>query len=93
MKLDAEEIQKLRTKDEIVAPVKREYKKVGSMILKRGMTLFAFDFETGVLEPVKIDRRKSIVDFYGRSVKNARAEYNPKALYVQALNRKNAEKK
>ena len=39
MKLDAEEIQKLRTKDEIVAPVKREYKKVESMILKRGMTL------------------------------------------------------
>lgn len=39
MKLDAEEIQKLRTKDEIVVLVKQEYKKVGSMILKRGMTL------------------------------------------------------
>ena len=77
----------------VVAPVKQEYKKVGSINLKRGMTLYEFDFKTLVLKPVQIDRRQAMVDINGRPVKNARATYNPNALYIQALNMKNAEKK
>lgn len=93
MKLTAEETERFRIKDEIVAPAKLEYKKVGSIILKPGMTLYAFSFETGILEPVKIDRKETMIGFDGKPVKNARAEYNPKALYIQALNTKNAERK
>ena len=93
MKIVQEEPQKLKTDYEIVAPVKQEYKKVGSINLKRGMTLYEFDFKTLVLKPVQIDRRQAMVDINGRPVKNARATYNPNALYIQALNMKNAEKK
>lgn len=93
MKLTTEEIQRLQTDHEIVAPVKQEYKKIGSMILKRGMTLFAFDLKTGILEPVKIERKEAMIDINGNIVKNARAEYNPSAIYIQALNMKNAQKK
>lgn len=93
MKIVQEEPQKLKTDYEIVAPVKQEYKKVGSINLKRGMTLYEFDFKTLVLKPVQIDRRQAMVDINGRLVKNARATYNPNAFYIQALNMKNAEKK
>ena len=86
MKIVQEEPQKLKTDYEIVAPVKQEYKKVGSINLKRGMTLYEFDFKTLVLKPVQIDRRQAMVDINGRPVKNARATYNPNALYIQALN-------
>lgn len=93
MKIVQEEPQKLKTDYEIVAPVKQEYKKVGSINLRRGMTLYEFDFKTLVLKPVQIDRKETMVDITGNPVKNARAIYNPNALYIQALNMKNAEKK
>lgn len=93
MKIVPEQPRKLNTDYEIVAPVKQEYKKVGSIILKPGMTLYAFDFETKILEPVKIDRKETMVGFDGKPVKNARAIYNPNAIYIQALNMKNAERK
>lgn len=92
MKLTAEEIQR-QSKYEIVAPSKQEYKKIGSITLKRGMTLFEFDFKTLVIKPVDIDRKESMVDIYGKPVKKSRATYNPDAIYIQALNMKNAEKK
>lgn len=93
MKIVQEEPQKLKTDYEIVAPVKQEYKKVGSINLRRGMTLYEFDFKTLVLKPVQIDRKETMVDITGNPVKNARATYNPNAFYIQALNMKNAEKK
>ncbi len=92
MKLTTEEIQRLQTKHEIVAPAKQEYKKIGSIVLKPGMTLFSFDLKTRILEPVKIERKETMIDITGRIVKNARAEYNPSAIYIQALNMKNAKK-
>lgn len=93
MKLTAEETERFKIKDEIVAPAKLEYKKVGTIVLKRGMTLFSFSFKTGILQSVKIDRKETMIDFKGNPVKNARAEYDPKALYIQALNMKNAQRK
>lgn len=92
MKLTAEQEIK-QNRHEVVAPVKQEYKKVGRIILKPGMTLYAFNFDTRIIEPVKIDRKETMVGFDGKPVKNARAEYDPKALYIQALNMKNAERK
>ena len=93
MKIIQEEPQKLKTDYEIVAPVKQEYKKVGTIILKRGMTLYSFNFETCMVEPVKIERKETMISFDGKPVKNARAIYDPKALYIQALNMKNAKRK
>ncbi len=93
MKIIQENPQKLKTDHEIVAPAKLEYKKVGSIILKPGMTLYAFSFETGILKPVKINRKETMIGFDGNPIKNARAEYDPNALYIQALNMKNAERK
>lgn len=57
------------------------------------MTLYSFNFDTCIIEPVKIDRKETMVGFDGKPVKNARAEYDPKALYIQALNMKNAKRK
>ena len=57
------------------------------------MTLYEFDFKTCELKPVEIDRKETMVGFDGKPVKSASAKYNPKALYIQALNMKNAEKK
>lgn len=93
MKIIQEEPQKLKTDYEVVAPAKLEYKKVGSIILKPGMTLYSFNFDTCIIEPVKIERKEKMIGFDGKPVKNARAEYDPKALYIQALNIKNAERK
>lgn len=92
MKLTAEQEIK-QNRHEIVAPVKQEYKKIGSIILKTGMTLYEFDFKTLELKPVEIDRKETMIDINGNPVKNAKAKYNPNALYIQALNMKNAEKK
>ena len=93
MKIVPEQPNTLKTDYEIVAPVRQEYKKVGSIVLKPGMTLYAFNFETKELKPVEIDRKETMIGFDGKPVKNARAIYDPKALYIQALNMKNAEKK
>lgn len=93
MKFTAEETERFKIKDEIVAPAKLEYKKIGTIILKPGMTLFSFSFETGILQPVKIDRKETMIGFDGNPVRNARAEYDPKSIYIQALNMKNAERK
>lgn len=57
------------------------------------MTLYSFNFDTCKIEPVKIERNETAIGFDGQPVKNARAEYDPKALYIQALNMKNAERK
>lgn len=92
MKLTPEQELK-QTKHEIVAPVRQEYKKIGSINLKRGMTLYEFDKKTLLLKPVEIDRKETMVDINGKPVKNAQAKYNPDALYIQALNLKNAYKK
>lgn len=93
MKIIQEEPKQLKTDYEVVAPVKQEYKKVGSINLKRGMTLYEFDFKTCELKPVEIDRKEMMIDINGNPVKNAKAKYNPNALYIQALNMKNAKKK
>lgn len=92
MKFTAEQELK-QNNQEIVAPVRHEYKKIGSINLKRGMTLFEFDSKTLKLKPVEIDRKETMVDINGKVVKNARATYNPNALYIQALNIKNAKRK
>lgn len=34
-----------------------------------------------------------MIGFDGKPVRNARAEYDPKSIYIQALNMKNAERK
>lgn len=87
------ETKHISTTHEIVAPVKQEYKKIGTIILKTGMKLYTFTFDNLMIEEVKINRKESAIDIHGKQVKNAQAIYNPKALYIQALNMKNAQRK
>ena len=88
MKLTGDEVDKLQTKHEIVAPVRQEYRKIGRVVLRRGMMLYEFDVEERRLEAVKVDRKEAAVDMKGRAVRSGRAMYNPKAIYVEALNGK-----
>jgi hypothetical protein len=78
---------------EQVAPQKMEYKKIGSMILKTGMKLWAYNPSAGTVEEVHIDRKSAACDFNGNAIKNGKVLYDPMCIYIQALNRKNAERK
>ena len=83
----------IRDKIEHVAPVRHEYKKVSSIRARPGMILWEFSAETLELKEVEISRKSTSVDMFGKPVVNSKAVYNPKAIYLWAINRKNAERK
>lgn len=71
---------------------KQEFKFIGSVNLQKGMTLFEFNPETLLLQEVKIEKKVSI-GLKGQEVRTNKANYNPKCIYLQALNLKNAKRK
>lgn len=84
----------VKPEKEIHAQVKQkqEYKFIGSIRMIRGLKLYSFNTSTFKLKVVEIQRKVS-VGMEGEAVKHNKAQYNPKLIYVQALNEKNAARK
>jgi len=77
---------------QIVRQVKHEYKLFGRMKYKKGLKLFSLNIETGDIKEVEIIRQV-MIDTEGKERYKMRVNYDPKCLYRQALNMKNAERK
>lgn len=76
------------------AEQKKQQKHIGSIRLRRGLTLFQMNTETGKISKVSFDETHVNPDFNkGKVNVRHKVTYNPKMLYVQALNMKNAKKK
>ena len=75
--------------------MQQEYKHIGSIKYRPGSTLWQFNTETGELKPAKVTVKEQLVWMSkGNCTKKTRSViYENKCVYVQALNRKNAEKK
>lgn len=84
-----------KDKIEFVKQVQQEYKHISSIKYKPGSTLWQFNTETGELKPAKVTVKEQLVwTSKGNCTKKTRSViYEDKCVYVQALNRKNAEKK
>lgn len=70
----------------------QEFKLVGSIVIRRGCKLFAYDAKKDEMKEVEVVKKES-VDLKGETVTNKQATYNPKLHYVQAINEKNARRK
>lgn len=81
-----------KVKEEIIIQQKQEYKLVGSIRRRPGLTLFEFDFETMNIYIKKIQCEVSI-GLDGKEVRKQKAVHNPNGILIWALNLKNAEKK
>ena len=79
---------------EIHAPVKKkqEYKRVGKIMLKKGLKLYQYNFVKEELKLVEVDKFIKL-DTTGKVVKQNKAQYDDNCIYVQALNDKNAARK
>ena len=84
-----------KDKIEFIKQVQQEYKHIGSIKYRPGSTLWQFNTETGELKPAKVTVKEQLVwTSKGNCTKKTRSViYEDKCVYVQALNRKNAEKK
>lgn len=82
-------------KTEFVKQVQQEYKYIGSIKYRLGSILWQFNTETGELKPAKVTVKEQLLwASKGDCTKKIRSViYEDKCVYVQALNRKNAEKK
>jgi hypothetical protein len=85
---------KIKTADEIHADAqqKQEYKYVGSKRHIPGLKLWELNIENFEIKEVEIVKTVAI-GTDKKPVFTKKANYNPKHLYCQALNLKNAEKK
>lgn len=73
---------------------KQEYKFIGSMLLIPGMKIFQFNLKTREVKETIINRKNTAVSLItGASAGNAKAQFNPDCIYLQALNLKNAKRK
>ncbi|MFK5855239.1 MAG: hypothetical protein QM503_03845 [Bacteroidota bacterium] len=79
---------------EVHAPVKQkqEYKRVGSIMLKKGLKLYQYNFVKEELKLVEINKFIKL-DTTGKVVKQNKAQHDDNCIYVQALNDKNAARK
>lgn len=84
-----------KDKIEFVKLVQQEYKYIGSIKYRPSLTLWQFNIETEELKSVKVTVKEQLVwASKGNCTKKTRSViYEDKCVYVQALNRKNAEKK
>lgn len=77
---------------EIKTPVKQEYKFVGSIQKIPGLRLYSYNTITGDIKLVKV-QQEVMLDIHGKTTHKIKALDDPKLLYVQALNLKNAARK
>lgn len=81
-----------KTAIEIRADAEQHYKFVGSIKLIKGLKLWQLNVKTLELSEVEITK-KAAIRFDKKEVSAKKAQFNPDCIYVQALNRANAEKK
>ena len=72
---------------------KQEYKFIGTIVLKTGRKLFAYDSEKNEMNEVKIIGGNTIDFTTGEPTENKKANHNPKFIYFQTINKKNAWRK
>lgn len=94
MELDVVNIKKkdpVADATKVVAPAKKEVKMVGSLRYRRGLTLFYLNLKTGNWGKVPLQKQAT----FELQNKGARykAQFNPDAIYIYALNEKNFLKK
>lgn len=77
---------------ESVIPDKQEYKFIASIPHKAGMRLFSFNPENGDIKEVKLNS-KAALTLEGMAEVSHEAQYDPRLRYVQAINKRNAERK
>jgi hypothetical protein len=80
---------RVQQEQEIIS--QQEYKFIGSIPLKKGMSLFKLDLTLMEYSKVVI-REKIAVGLNGKPVKTHEASYHNNCIYFQALNLKNAKK-
>lgn len=93
------ELDKLKTKDVIVAPrpQKQKYRFLGTMIRRPGLTLFEYDSKTKTVQVAEVNTQQ----FYPYNAKRnkfsvsstSRVQARDGCMYFQALNLKNAIRK
>lgn len=74
------------------AKQQKEFKLVGSIKAVPGLKLWQYNLRSHELSLVEITK-KAQVNYDSSVNKNARVQYNPDCVYLQALNEKNAKKK
>lgn len=84
-----------KDKTEFVKQVQQEYKHISLIKYRPGSTLWQFNIETEELKSAKVTVKEQLVwTSKSNCTKKTRSViYEDKCVYVQALNRKNAEKK
>lgn len=85
-------IELIKEKINIEIKKQQEYKFIGFLLIKKGLTLYEFNPETNELKEIIIVK-EAIINYDGEVEQNKRIEYNPNFIYVQALNKKTAMKK
>lgn len=84
----------IKDKVEIIDQQKQEYKLVGSIILRRGMKIYSYRPDIGKIEEVNIKRESVTVNDKMRvSGNKSSAIFDQKAIYITAINMKNAQRK
>jgi len=72
----------------------QEYRKVGSIKVRPGHTIYALDLTTGELEPLEYSEKPSAIDIAtGERVSSKHALHKPNYVYISSLNIKNAKRK
>lgn len=80
------------TKVEIISEAKQEYKFIGNIYIRPGHKLFCFNPTLMEVNEVVYTRHLD-VNTKGELIKKAKTNYDPKCIYVSALNIGNAIKK
>src|SRR3990172_4122092 len=71
---------------------KVENKYIGTCYIKTGCKLWAYNPENDKMKEQKLVK-KGAVDFTGQVIEAKKAQHNPRYIYFQAINEKNARKK
>jgi hypothetical protein len=81
-------------KDEIriVKEQEKEYKFIGSLILKPGHSIFKYNELTWEITLPEINRQIA-VKLDGKPIKKQKILFEPNCIYIAALNKRNAERK
>lgn len=71
---------------------KVENKFIGTVWIKNGCKLFFYNPENDEMKEQPLTK-KGMVDFTGKEIEAKKAQHNPRYIYFQAINEKNARRK
>lgn len=78
---------------EAEAKQQKEYHYIGSVLRRKGLTLYEFNTETKELKKADVQRKVNVDFATGETVYKSEVTYRQGCIYVQALNEKNARKR